>query len=60
MKKNKRIKIKKNVSDMYSGRNVELLRGEVFGYSVDGLSVMVRLDGGLGEVCVLEENCVWW
>jgi len=45
------MKIKNNVCDFYSGKNVENLKCKLVGYEVGGDNVLVRLEDG-SEVVV--------
>ena len=48
-----KIKIKKNGFEMYSGKNIECMKGKLLGVSVDGESYLVELEGR--EVIVKKE-----
>ena len=53
-----KIKIKKNGFEMYSGKNIECMKGKLLGKSVDGESYLVELNGK--EVIVKKEFVIIW
>ena len=53
------MKIKNNVCDYYSGKNVENLKCKLVGYEVNGDKVLVKLEDG-SEVIVKSNEVKWW